>query len=93
MSRQNWTDAEIIDADGYDVSKIEPNIAAYYTVNNELHSMPFNSSTPLLYYNKDMFDKAGITDVPTSLEEMLSIGIPGILERTDRLFPGYNSSL
>ena len=40
------------------------NITAYYTVNDELYSMPFNSSTPILYYNKDMFDKAGITDVP-----------------------------
>ncbi len=37
----------------------EPNIAAYYTVNNELYSMPFNSSTPILYYNKDMFEKQG----------------------------------
>ena len=39
---------ELIDADGYDISQIEPNIAAYYTVNNELYSMPFNSSTPIL---------------------------------------------
>ena len=51
---------ELINADGYDISQIEPNIAAYYTVNNELYSMPFNSSTPILYYNKDMFEKAGI---------------------------------
>ena len=65
---------ELIDADGYDISQIEPNIAAYYTVNNELYSMPFNSSTPILYYNKDMFEKAGITEVPTSLEGILAIG-------------------
>ena len=31
---------ELINADGYDISQIEPNIAAYYTVNNELYSMP-----------------------------------------------------
>ena len=36
--------------------------------------MPFNSSTPILYYNKDMFEKAGITEVPTSLEGILAIG-------------------
>ena len=59
---------ELIDADGYDLTQIEPNIAAYYTVGDTLYSMPFNSSTPILYYNKDMFDKAGITEVPTSLE-------------------------
>ena len=52
---------EMIDADGYDISQIEPNVAAYYTTEDgTMYSMPFNSSTPLLYYNKDMFDEAGI---------------------------------
>lgn len=64
---------DLIDADGYDISKIEPNIAAYYTVDDTLYSMPFNSSTPILYYNKDMFDKAGISEVPTSLEGMKDV--------------------
>ena len=58
---------ELIDADGWDVSQIEPNIAAYYSVDDKLYSMPFNSSTPILYYNKDMFEKAGITEAPDSL--------------------------
>ena len=35
--------------------------------------MPFNSSTPILYYNKDMFDKAGVTEVPTSLEGIAEV--------------------
>ncbi len=43
---------ELIDADRWDKTQIEPNIAAYYTVGDTLYSMPFNSSTPLLYYNK-----------------------------------------
>lgn len=59
---------ELVNADNYDLSKIEPNLAAYYTVNDKLYSMPFNSSTPLMYYNKDMFAKAGITEIPDSLE-------------------------
>ena len=54
---------DMIDGDFYDVSQIEPNLAAYYTIDNELYSMPFNSSTPILYYNKDMFEKAGISAV------------------------------
>ena len=37
-------------------------------------SMPFNSSTPIMYYNKDMFDKAGITEIPDSLEGIGEIG-------------------
>ena len=65
---------EMIDGDGYDLSQIEPNLAAYYTIDNELYSMPFNSSTPILYYNKDMFEKAGITEVPESLEGIGEIG-------------------
>lgn len=67
----------LIEADGWDVSQIEPNIAAYYMVGGELYSMPFNSSTPLMYYNKDMFEKAGITEVPDSLS--------GIEEIADKL--------
>lgn len=65
---------EMIDGDGYDLSQIEPNLAAYYTIDNELYSMPFNSSTPILYYNKDMFEKAGITEAPDSLEGIGEIG-------------------
>lgn len=65
---------ELIDANGYDVSQIEPNIAAYYTVNGELYSMPFNSSTPILYYNKNLFDAAGITEIPTTFDEIAAVG-------------------
>lgn len=65
---------DLIDADGWDMSQIEPNIAAYYTVEDQLYSMPFNSSTPILYYNKAIFDKAGITEIPTSFAEMEAIG-------------------
>ena len=66
---------EMIDADGYDMSDIEPNVAAYYTTDDgKMYSMPFNSSTPILYYNKDMFEAAGITEVPTSLPQIAEIG-------------------
>ena len=65
---------EMIDADNYDTSKLESNLAAYYTIDNKLYSMPFNSSTPILYYNKDIFAKAGIEEVPDSLEGIEGIG-------------------
>lgn len=64
---------DLIDADGWDASQLEPNIAAYYTVEDRLYSMPFNSSTPILYYNKDMFEAAGITEAPTSFSEIEAI--------------------
>ena len=65
---------QMIDEDGYDISQIEPNLAAYYTIDDQLYSIPFNSSTPLMYYNVDMFEQAGITEIPTSLEGILEIG-------------------
>ncbi len=65
---------ELIDEDHWDLTQVEPNIAAYYTVNENLYSMPFNSSTPILYYNKDIFTKAGITEIPGSLPGIERIG-------------------
>ena len=49
-----------IDSDKYDKTKIEPNLLSYYTIDNKLWSMPFNSSTPILYYNKTAFKEAGL---------------------------------
>lgn len=35
-------------------------ITNYYTVQGELYSIPFNSSTAIMYYNKTMFEEAGL---------------------------------
>ncbi|MGI6236561.1 MAG: ABC transporter substrate-binding protein [Candidatus Excrementavichristensenella sp.] len=64
---------EYIDKDGWDASVIEPNLLAYYTVDGKINSMPFNCSTPLLYYNKTVFDEAGITEVPTTVDGIMEI--------------------
>lgn len=61
---------QFIDSESYDVSQIEPNIAAYYTVEDNLYSMPFNSSTPVLYYNEALFEAAGIEEAPSTLAEI-----------------------
>ena len=48
-----------------------PGIANYYSASNgDFFSMPFNSSTPVYYYNKDQFAKAGITEAPLTWEGM-----------------------
>ncbi|QTD41110.1 ABC transporter substrate-binding protein [Sporosarcina sp. Te-1] len=49
-----------IDKDNYDVSQLEENILNYYRVDGDLYSMPFNSSTPVMIYNKDAFKEAGL---------------------------------
>jgi sn-glycerol 3-phosphate transport system substrate-binding protein len=38
---------------------VEP-IRKYYSVDGNLYCMPFNSSTAMMYYNKDMFEAAGL---------------------------------
>ena len=35
-------------------------IMKYYSADGNLYCMPFNSSTAMLYYNKDMFEAAGL---------------------------------
>lgn len=51
---------EWIDKEDYDVSQLEENILSYYTVDGDLYSMPFNSSTPVLFYNKEAFEEVGL---------------------------------
>jgi sn-glycerol 3-phosphate transport system substrate-binding protein len=49
-----------IDKDKFDMSSYEGNVLGYYTVGGKLYSMPFNTSAPILYYNKDLFKAAGL---------------------------------
>ncbi|GGA15533.1 ABC transporter substrate-binding protein [Paenibacillus marchantiophytorum] len=51
---------QFVDADKFDLSQLEDNILNYYKFDNKLYSMPFNTSNPILYYNKDMFKAAGL---------------------------------
>lgn len=63
---------DFIDKDKFDLSKFEEHILNYYTINNKLYSMPFNTSNPLLYYNKDLFKAAGLDPEkpPATFEEL-----------------------
>ncbi|MEH6402074.1 MAG: sn-glycerol-3-phosphate ABC transporter substrate-binding protein UgpB [Sneathiella sp.] len=55
----------------FDSSDFLPAVISYYqTPKGELLSMPFNSSTPVLWYNKDAFKKAGISKVPATWGDM-----------------------
>lgn len=64
---------QYIDKTKFDISVIEPNLLAYYTIDGTIYSMPFNCSTPLMYYNKTAFDQAGITEIPTTVDGILNI--------------------
>lgn len=64
---------EFVDADGYDMSGLEENITNYYSLDGKFYSMPFNSSTPVMYYNKDAFKAAGLDPeaAPETFEEII----------------------
>ncbi len=48
-----------------------PGISNYYASSTgELFSMPFNSSTPVYYFNKDHFAEIGLTEAPLTWEGM-----------------------
>ena len=49
---------------------LAPVIATYTDPNGKLLGMPFNSSTPILYINKDLHEAAGLTELPKTYEDM-----------------------
>src|ERR671937_1894608 len=49
-----------IDRDKFDTSDFEPAVLNYYKFQDKLQSMPFNSSSAILYYNKDAFKEVGL---------------------------------
>lgn len=54
---------ELMESQGaaFDPSAFLPAVVGYYTdTDGNMLSMPFNSSTPILYYNKTVFEKAGL---------------------------------
>jgi sn-glycerol 3-phosphate transport system substrate-binding protein len=55
----------------FDKSVYLPAVISYYqTPDGDLLSMPFNSSTPVLWYNKDAFAKAGVDSTPKTWPEV-----------------------
>ncbi len=56
-----------------DSAQFVPTISGYYSDSKgQLLSLPFNSSTPVLYYNKDAFKKAGLNpdEPPKTWQEL-----------------------
>ncbi len=55
----------------FDANTLIPQVRGYYTVAGKLYSMPFNSSNPVIYYNKTLFEKAGLdpNDPPTTWKQ------------------------
>lgn len=42
-------------------------------IDGNIYSLPAISTTPRLFYNKDIFDKVGVTEPPKTLDEMVEV--------------------
>lgn len=70
----------------FDARAYLPAVSGYYSdVKGNMLSFPFNSSTPILYYNKDLFKKAGLdpevapktfADVEAYARKLQAAGVP-----------------
>lgn len=76
----NDTDSNVpvgacIEADTYDTSDFQAKALDQYFTEGVQWAMPFNVSDPVLYYNKKVFEAAGLDPEtpPTSLEELRSM--------------------
>jgi len=76
----NDTDSNVpvgacIEADAYDTSDFQAKALDQYFTEGVQWAMPFNVSDPVLYYNKKVFEAAGLDPEtpPTSLEELRSM--------------------
>ena len=62
------------DADiDWDADAYLPAVRSYYsTPEGQMLSLPFNSSTPVLWYNETLLNEAGIEEVPQTWDEMFA---------------------
>lgn len=60
-----------------DAGDFFPRLMSTVTIDGQIWGIPYNTSTPLIYYNRDMFREAGLdpdTDFPTTWDELLEVG-------------------
>ncbi len=64
---------DLIAEHNFDDSVLVPQVMNFYTVNENMYAMPFNVSSPVVFYNADALAAAGVTEVPTTFEGILEI--------------------
>jgi sn-glycerol 3-phosphate transport system substrate-binding protein len=83
-------------ADKYSFSDFLPRVISYYTIQGKQYAMPFNTSGPVLYYNKKAFSAAGLdpnsppktlADLRAAAEKLKANGVDAPLGyKTDPIF-------
>lgn len=63
---------EFIDKENFDISQFEENALNRYVIDGKLYSMPFSTSNAVMFYNKEMFQEAGLDPEkpPKTFEEV-----------------------
>lgn len=64
---------EIIEKYDIDTSGLEENMMNYYSIDDQLYSMPLNTSIPVCYYNKTILTELGYENGPQSWEDIADI--------------------
>lgn len=91
---------DLVDKDpSFDVGLFLPQVLNYYKVGGKLYSMPWNSSTPLLYYNKNLFKEVGLdpnnpprtySELITACRKLIKKDEKGNIVRTGITWPLYS---
>jgi sn-glycerol 3-phosphate transport system substrate-binding protein len=55
----------------FDTSDYIAPVLNYYTIAGQVNSIPFNSSSPIIYANKTLMDAAGVSEVPQTYGAMM----------------------
>ena len=72
--------SDLMDADGFDEEVFVPAVRDYYSTQDGMVAMAFNSSTPILYYNAEIIEEAGV-----ELPENASLSFSELLEVCDTI--------
>lgn len=69
--------SDLISEYGYDDADLLPQAVNFYTVDGAMYAMPFNCSSPVLYYNVEALKAAGYETAPDTFE--------GIIEASEKI--------
>ena len=75
--------SDLIEKYSFDDSDLLEQAVNFYTVDGTLYVMPFNCSSPVVYYNAQLFKDAGYTEFPTTFE--------GITEAAEKIVASGSS--
>ncbi len=66
----------LIEEKGFDVSAYGTVLSQHYSIDDTLYALPFRTNDWVIYYNKNIFDEAGVTypDNDMTWEEFFEIG-------------------